>query len=66
MICNNIAKYRKINNITQEELSAELNIGRTYLTKLENQWFEPSAKLMEKLCLKFNVTLNDLFYFKED
>lgn len=61
-IRNNIQKYRKFNNLTQKQLAHELNLTRTYLSKLENEKFAPSPELMMKICRFFNVQLGDIFF----
>lgn len=62
IIKNNIQKYRKFNNLTQEQLAQNLSLTRTYLSKLENEKFSPSPELMIKICKFFDVQLGDMFF----
>lgn len=61
-VFNNIQQYRLQKNINQEELAQALDVTRTYLSKLENQKFAPSADLMYKICKYFGVGIGEMFY----
>jgi len=66
MIKNNIAKYRELKGLDQEELASHLHVTRTYLSKIENQKYTVSAKLMEFVCDYFGVSLGQLFYIDKE
>ena len=63
-IKNTIKEKRILAGIKQEQLANELCIGRTYLSKLENNHFFPSENLIVKLCEFFGCELGELFYIK--
>jgi putative transcriptional regulator len=64
LIKNNIQKYREDNGINQQQMASELEIDRTYLSKLENQKFSPGTGLMAKICKYFNKQLGEVFYIE--
>jgi DNA-binding XRE family transcriptional regulator len=59
---NNIAKYRKVLNMTQQELADKIGIKRTSLSQIENGVYNPRATTMIKLAESLNVPIGDLFY----
>ncbi|KAB3529596.1 helix-turn-helix transcriptional regulator [Alkaliphilus pronyensis] len=61
-IKNQIKKLRKIKGIKQQNLAKRLNIDRTYLSKLENQYYSPSPELMYKICKLFEAELGEIFF----
>ncbi len=62
VIKNNIQKHRAYKRLNQGELAKELGVTRAYISKLENEHFSPSPKLMTKICKYFEVSLGDMFY----
>ncbi|WP_269049798.1 helix-turn-helix transcriptional regulator [Sporosarcina sp. G11-34] len=61
-MANNIKRYRKIGNITQEEMAKQIGIGRTALSRIENGAYSPSGKTMKKVSDYFNVPIGDIFF----
>ena len=51
-----------INGISQQELADYLNIERTSLSKIENMKYNPSARIMQKTCEFFNLSIGDIFF----
>lgn len=62
----NIKKYRKLNNITQEKLAEMVNIEINSISSIETGKFFPSPDNLVKIASVLNVSLSDLFYFKND
>ena len=59
-IGRNIKKIRKEKNITQNDLANEMGISRSYLGDLENDRRNPSAKTLESLSQKLDVSMTYL------
>lgn len=60
---NHIKKFRKEEGWTQEQLAEALDIGRTYLSDLENGKKTPSIKLSKKICLLLKRKYSDIFLY---
>ena len=52
----------KLISATQEEMSKQIGIGRTSLSRIENGAYFPSAKTMKKISDYFNVPIGDIFF----
>lgn len=59
----NLRKYRKMNNLTQEELAEIVGIHPTYVGKLEMGKNNPSVKMLFKISRALKITLADIFDF---
>jgi putative transcriptional regulator len=59
---NNIAQFRKIYNVTQQELADKIGIKRTSLSQIENGMYNPRASTMIKIAEALNVPFADLFF----
>lgn len=59
---NNIAQYRKLKNMTQQELADLINIKRTSLSQIENGVYNARATTMVKIADALGVPLGDLFF----
>lgn len=59
---NNIAQYRKILNVTQQELADKIGIKRTSLSQIENGVYNARAATMVKISEVLKVPLGDLFF----
>ena len=57
---NKIKMLRKEKGLTQEQLSNLLQINRHYLSRIETGKSEPTASILKKLGLIFDVDLNML------
>ncbi|WP_301109839.1 helix-turn-helix transcriptional regulator [Sporosarcina sp.] len=62
MLENNIKKYRKIQGVTQEEMSKHLDISRAALSRIETGSYLPSAKTMQKVSDYLNIPLGHIFF----
>ena len=48
------------NNISQEELAKMLEINRNYLSRIETNKSLPTAEILAKLALTFNISIDSL------
>ncbi|BCJ99463.1 helix-turn-helix domain-containing protein [Anaerocolumna chitinilytica] len=60
-ICNNIAKYRKENEITQAELAEYLGVSPQAVSKWEQEISIPDIYLIPKIAYFFNISIDTLF-----
>ena len=60
MFSENLYKLRKLNNMTQEELAAELDVSRQAVAKWESGETVPDLERCRQLAEIFGVTLDDL------
>ncbi len=58
----NVAKYRKLEGITQEELSERLEINPKHLSNIESGKKFVSASLLENIINELNIHPSSLFY----
>lgn len=59
---NNIAQYRKLKNMTQQQLADLIQIKRTSLSQIENGVYNARATTMVKIADALGVPLGDLFF----
>ena len=59
---NLILKYRKQNNLSQEDLAKEIGVTRQTIGMIESGKYNPSLNLCISICKVLNKTLNDLFW----
>ena len=57
----NLKKYRKLKNLSQEELGYMCNLHRTYISSLEVWKKSPSFKTIETLVNILEIEYKDLF-----
>ena len=50
-----IKKYREQLDVTQEELSGDLDITSTYISAIENGRKEPSLTLLKNICKELEI-----------
>ncbi len=62
----NIHKYRKLNKITQEKLAEIIEVEINSISAIERGKYFPSSENLVKISKALNVSLSDLFMFKED
>ncbi|GHV89382.1 hypothetical protein AGMMS50267_17420 [Spirochaetia bacterium] len=62
----NLKHYRKLRQLSQEELSEKLDITPKHLSTLETGATFVSAKLLEKLTKILDVSASALFYTPEE
>ncbi len=65
MITNKIKEYRKVKNLTQEELANELGVSRKTLSIIESGSVMPKVDIVYKLSLILEATVEELFYNEE-
>lgn len=57
---NNLQKYRKYKNLTQDKLAKELNISSS-LVRLIEKGYSPGSKTKIKIIKYFNVSYEQMF-----
>lgn len=66
----NLIKFRKLNNISQEELASALDCSRVHISDIENCKTNPSFGLIEKFevfCSNKNIVIEDIWeLFKKE
>lgn len=56
-----LKEIRKMNKLTQEDIAKDINISRTFYTRLELGTRNPSIKTAKKLEILFNIPMEELF-----
>lgn len=56
----NIARLRKLNNITATELSKMVGIKQPYLSQIENGKRSPSLDVLQNIAKALNTTVSEL------
>jgi len=59
-LANNLTRYRKENNLTQQELAIKLNYSDKSISKWERQESFPDILILAKLAELYGITVNDL------
>ena len=62
---NNLKDLRKLKNVSQNDLADALSVSRQTINSIENGKFDPSLPLAMKLTRYFEVSLEDIFIYKE-
>lgn len=57
---NRIKEYRKLKNITQEEMASKLNVSRQSYINYESGETEPSFETLKKISIILNVSIDNL------
>lgn len=60
----NIAKYRKLKHLSQNQLAEMLDISREHLAKIETARRGVSLGLLFKMCDTLDISEKDLFDFE--
>ena len=55
-----LQRLRKLNNLSQEELSFRVGMHRTYISQLERGLKNPSLRAIGKLCKELKLSLSQL------
>lgn len=66
LLGTNLRKQRKLNHLTQEELSEQLGITTKHLGVIERGEAFCSADLLEKAASVLNVSIATLFYNEDE
>ena len=53
--------YRHIKNVSQRQLSIDLNVSESHIRNIESGRGNPDVKLLFKLAKYFGVTVEELF-----
>lgn len=59
-----ILKYRKLNNLSQEEMAEKLNVSRQTISKWETDQSTPDFDKIGLLCKLFNISADELILGK--
>ncbi len=59
---NRIREFRKIKNITQDELARDIGVTRQTINAIENEKYSPTLLLAIKLAKYLEVPVEELFY----
>ena len=62
----NLKHFRRLNKITQEELSEKLQITPNHLSRIENGKSFVIAELLDALCIIFNISPATFFYTPQE
>ena len=62
----NLRHFRKLNKITQEELSEKLGITPPHLSRIENGKSFVTADLLDSLCVIFRISPASFFYTQQE
>ena len=62
---NNLKDLRKHKNVSQNDLADALSVSRQTINSIENGKFDPSLTLAMKLTRYFEVSLEDIFIYKD-
>ena len=60
-LLNNLAEFRKLAGLTQEELSVQAEVSRKSINAIENGVYVPSTVLALKISKTLNCKVEDLF-----
>ena len=62
---NNLKDLRKLKNVSQNDLADALSVSRQTINSIENGKFDPSLTLAMKVTRYFEVTLEDIYIYKD-
>ena len=63
---NKLEEIRKQMGIKQEDLALDLEVSRQTISSLENGRYNPSIILAYKIARYFNMSIEDIFIYKEE
>ena len=63
---NRLKEYRAKNGINQSEVGRLVGVSRQTLSQIERGDYSPSVVLAIKIARYFNVSVEDIFDFKEE
>lgn len=63
---NKVKVYRGVKKISQLELARSVGVSRQTINMIENDKYNPSLKLCINIAKTLGVTLNDLFWDREN
>ena len=63
---NRLKEYRAKNGINQSEMGRLVGVSRQNISQIERGDYSPSVVLAIKIARYFNVSVEDIFDFKEE
>ena len=63
---HNLHSYRKLRELSQEQLAEKLEISIKHLSEMETGKVFASAELIEKIAKELNVSISALFYTPDE
>lgn len=63
---NRIRDLRKLQKLTQEELSKQVGVSRQSIIAIESGKFNPSIQLAYHISKVFDCTIEEVFIFEEE
>lgn len=63
---NRLKEYRAKNGINQSEMGRLVDVSRQTISQIERGDYSPSVVLAIKIARYFNVSVEDIFDFKEE
>ncbi|USN96716.1 MAG: helix-turn-helix transcriptional regulator [Candidatus Nomurabacteria bacterium] len=62
---SNLAKYRRMSGLTQEQLALHVNVTRQTIIAIEKGNYVPSVLLALKIAKVFNTSVERIFYYED-
>lgn len=62
---NYLKVYRALHKLTQADLAEKLEVSRANISAIEKGHYDPSLRLAFKLARFFEVSIEDLFVYKD-
>ena len=62
---NRLRYYRRLKDLTQDELGVALEVTRQTILALEKRKYEPSIALALRIASFFGVSVEEMFFFDE-
>ncbi|MGD6778503.1 helix-turn-helix transcriptional regulator [Sutcliffiella horikoshii] len=63
---NSLVGFRKIFDISQNQLAKDLSVSRQTIISIENGRNNPSLVLAFKIAKKFNCSIETVFHYEDD
>ena len=63
---NRLEEIRKARGIKQEDLATELGVSRQTISSLEKGRYNPSILLAFKIARHFDMSIEDVFIYREE
>jgi transcriptional regulator with XRE-family HTH domain len=65
-LANNIKRLREEKSILQKEVAAEVGLGISHYSKIENGQREASVELLDKLAKFYGITIDQIVHMDKD
>ncbi|WP_405096992.1 helix-turn-helix transcriptional regulator [Oceanobacillus sp. FSL H7-0719] len=63
---NNVRQFRRMNDMTQEELADKVGVHRQTIVSIEKQKYEPSVSIVLMLSRILDLPVEKLFFLEEE